>query len=352
MATKIKNRYGLRLLAAISSVLVLILAFSGVKIEAAGLVGTSLRFTRMMASTGTSFRLVFTVPAGNTDTEASVRINFPDSYTVATTGLTSDTVLCATETGATALPGTLTVAGDNTVSSKNITVSGITDLSASTTYCVDIDRTGTNDPITNPSAGGTAIVVETLDAGDARIDHTTLGINVITNDQVVVNAVVAPTFTFVLDANTTNFTANLDSSVVTYTTPRTITITTNAAYGWITWARDSNVGLFSAAAGHSIDSTTPGTAATLTPGTEGYVLGVQATDAASGGTVTVVPAYAGTGADADGSGLDTSYRQIASSDGTANGDILTLRGKATIQPLTEAALDYTDTWTIIGAGSF
>jgi hypothetical protein len=302
----------------------------------------------MKASTVTTFRLTFTVPAGNVDIEDDVYIGFPDNYTVATTGLTSDTASC----GATALPGALSVTGSNTVSSKNITVTGVTNLSATTTYCVDIGKAGTNDPITNPTAGLYEVAIATRDSGDAEIDTSTIGARVIADDQVVVSAIVPPSFNFVLDANTTDFTSNLDPSAVVHTTPRTVTITTNATQGWIAWARDSNTGLTSAAAGHTVASTTPGTGATLGSGTEGYILGVAATDAGGGGTVSVVAAYAGSGANDNGSGLDTAFRQIASANGTANGDVLTLRGKASIAALTPAGVDYTDTWTIIGAGSF
>lgn len=316
---------------------------------AASLTGTSIRFNRMSASTASTFRLTFTVPAGNTGTEDDVRVSFPDSYTVATSSLTSDTASC----GATGLPGTLSVAGDNTVSQKNITISGVTNLSATTTYCVDIGRTSTNDPITNPTTGIYSLTVSTRDSGDAVIDSTVIGSRVISNDQIVVSAIVPPSFNFVLDANTTSFASNLDTGDVIFTTPRTLTITTNATQGWIAWARDSNTGLSSAAAGYTIASTTPGTGATLSSGTDGYVLGVEATtDASGGGTVSVTSAYSGTAGDDDGSGLDANFRQIASANGTANGDVLTLIGKASIGTMTPAGVDYTDTWTIIGAGSF
>lgn len=318
------------------------------RLEAAGLTGTTLRFNRMRASTASTFRLTFTVPAGNSQTEASIYLSFPDAYTVATSGLTATAVSC----GATSLPGTLSATGSNTNGSKNITISGVTNLSATTTYCVDVDRTGTNDPVTNPTSGIYSISVTTRTSVPANIDTTTVGARVITDDQIVVSAVVPPSFNFVLDANTTSFVSNLDSGSVIHTTPRTVTITTNATAGWIAWARDSNTGLTSAAAGHTIASTTPGTAATLATNVEGYVLGVAATDAGGGGTVTVVPAYAGGGADNNGSGLDTTFRQIASANGTANGDMLTLRGKSGINAFTPAGVDYTDTWTIIGAGSF
>ncbi len=337
-----------RLLGVILFAFTVVLSSSGVQIEAAGLTGTSIRFNRMRASTASTFRLTFTVPSGNVGTEAKVRIGFPDAYTVATTGLTATASSC----GATSLPGTLAATGSNTASSKNITITGVTNLSATTTYCVDIDRTATNDPVTNPTSGIYSLNVETQTSGDVQIDYSVIGVRVIADDQIVVSAIVPPSFNFVLDANSTSFVSNLDTGDIIMTTPRTVTITTNATQGWIAWARDSNTGLTSAAAGHTVASTTPGTGATLTPGTEGYVLGVTGTDAGGGGSLTITAAYAGGAGDDNGSGLDGTYRQIASANGTANGDVLTLRGKAGITTMTPAGVDYTDTWTIIGAGSF
>ncbi len=348
MTDKINTIYRLRLIGALLFLVLTILITSGFKIDAAGLTGTSIRFNRMSATTATTFRLTFTVPAGNTGTEASVRIGFPDAYTIATSGLTASVANC----GATSLPGTLTVTGVDTNGSKSITINGVSNLSATTTYCVEVGRTSTNDPVINPTAGIHAVTVDTRTAGDTVIDNTVIGVRTITNDQIVVSAVVPPSFNFVLDANSTSFVSNLDSGSVVQTTPRTVTITTNATQGWIAWARDSNTGLTSAAAGKTINSTTPGVAASLVPNNEGYVLGVQATDAGGGGSVTVASAYAGGAGDNNGSGLDTTFRQIASANGTANGDVLTLRGKAAINTMTPAGIDYTDTWTIIGAGSF
>ncbi len=317
-------------------------------VQAASLVSTSIRFTRMRAATATTLRVTFTVPAGNASTEDSLRIGFPDAYTVATSTITTSTGSC----GATALPGTLVATGNNTNGQKNITLAGVTNLSASTTYCVDIDRTTTNDPITNPAAGQYTVTITTRDSGAATIDSTRITARVISDDQIVVTAAVPPVFNFVIDSNTTSFSADLDPGTVQQTTARTVTINSNATEGWIAWARDLNTGLSSAAAGYTIASTTPGTGATLSSGTEGYVLGVEGTDAAGGGTVTIVPAYLGTAVNNNGSGLDTTFRQLASSDGTADGDIITLRGKATVANVTPAGTDYTDTWTVIGAGNF
>jgi hypothetical protein len=342
------NRQGFVSVFAVLVVIAGIVLVPKLTVNAASLTGTSIRFNRMKASTASTFRLTFTVPSGNTGTEDNIYISFPDAYTVATSGLTASVASC----GATSLPGTLSVSGSNTTSSKNITISGVTNLSATTSYCVDIDKTSTNDPVTNPTAGLYSLEVRTRDSGNTNIDTATLGARVISDDQIVVSAVVPPSFNFVLDGNTTSFTSGLDSGSVIHTTARTITITTNATQGWIAWAKGANTGLTSAAAGHTIAATTPGTAATLSSGTEGYVLGVDKTDAGGGGTVTVATAYQGTSGDENGSGLDTTFRQIAGANGTANGDVLTLYGKAAINAMTPAGIDYTDTWTVIGAGSF
>lgn len=314
--------------------------------NAANLTNTSIRLTRMSDATNTTLRVTFTVPAGNSATEEKLKLSFPDNFTIASAGnYTSSVASC----GATSLPGTFTFTASNTNGSKHITLSGLTNLSASTAYCVDLTNA---DALGTGSSGQYTATVETQTSGAALIDSTSLALRIINDDQIVVSAVVPPSFNFVLDGNTTSFTANLDSAAVRQTTERTVTITTNAPAGWIAWARDSNTGLNSTAAGYTIASTTPGTGATLSAGTEGYVLGVDSTDAGGGGTVSVIAAYAGTSGNNNGSGLDSTLRQVASSNGTANGDVLRLYGKAAISGVTPAAIDYTDTWTIIGAGSY
>jgi hypothetical protein len=320
--------------------------------SAASLSNTYVRLNRMSATTASSLRVVFRVPAGNSATEDSLKISFPDNFTIATAGQTSATAACATETGATALPGTLAVTGDNTVSTKNITVGGVTNLSANTTYCVDLTLATA---VTNGAAGQYTLTVATQDNGPAVIDSVTAAVRVISNDQVVVSAVVPASFNFVLDANTTSFTTNLDSGSVVSTTGRTVTITTNAASGWITWVRDSNQGLTSATASKTIatSGTVNGATSTLSAGTEGYVLDVDLTsDAAGGGTVSIDAEYNG-GANAGGT-LSATSQPAATSNGTAGGagDVITFVGKAAIAGDTPAAADYTDTWTIIGAGSY
>ncbi len=329
-----------------------IFMFSGTA-HAGTLTDTYVRLTRMKAGQASNIRVVLKVPAGNSGTEEKVKISLADNFTVATSGITTATAACATDTGATALPGTLTITSSNGAGVKHVTVSGVTNLSASTTYCVDIETS----PLTSTgSVGGYATTVETQTSGAALIDSTSVTLRIITDDQIVVSATVPPSFTFAIDANTTSFTSNLDSGSIVSTTGRTVTITTNASKGWVAWVKDLNAGLTSAAASKTINTsgTVNGAPTTLSTGAEGYVLDVDlTTDFAGGGTVTIAAEYNG-GANAGGTLDSSTFQPIASSNGTAGGtgDVVTLVGKAGIAGDTPAATDYTDTWTVIGAGVY
>ena len=312
--------------------------------SAATLTNTYIRLNRMSAGTTTSFRLVFKT-VGTGATSVVINLNGADSTTwTGSSGLVNATqtvssASCAADTGATALPGSITAAG----ATPSITISAVTALAATTAYCVDLTSTSA---VTNATAGE---YHPTITAG---ADSTTVAIRTISNDQIVVSAIVPPTFNLVLSGNTDAFTANLSSITVGVTTGRTVTINTNAKNGWFAWAFDSSTGLVSAFAAHTIASTTPGTTATLSAGTEGYVFGITSiTQGTGGGTTSAVAAYNSNGT-TTGSGLDPTIRQIASSTGTANGAVLTIKELAAISPVTQPGTDYTDTITILGAGYF
>jgi hypothetical protein len=232
----------------------------------------------------------------------------------------------------------------------------VTALSATTTYCVDLTSAAA---VTNAVAGE---YHPTVTVGS---DSTTTAIRTISNDQIVVSATVPPTFNFALSGNTDSFTGNLSTTAVTSTSGKTVTITTNAASGWIAWVKNLN-GSSGAATKGALKSvsasnyTIPITNANalgsashiLSTGSEDYGLGVLIiTDAAGGGTVLLDAAYDGTSAKAGV--LDPNgYRAIASANGTANGDIITLIERATVAGNTPAASDYSDTLTVIAAGNF
>src|SRR5437763_10611682 len=180
-----------------------------VPLSAASLTNTYVRLNRMSAGQTTSFRLVLkTASAGAT----SVVINFNGADTTTWTGSsgvvnaaqTVSSASCAAESGATALPGGLSASG----SGSSITISGVTALSATTAYCVDLTSASA---VTNATAGE---YHPTVIVGS---DSTTIAVRTISNDQVVVNAVVPPTFNFVIGgcaSNIDNFTANLSAASV------------------------------------------------------------------------------------------------------------------------------------------
>lgn len=341
-------------------VLALLLAFNCLipaMASAGGLSNTYVRLNRMMASTATSARIVFTTSPtpGTTNT---VKIDFGTAWGAATTpgsvltsGQTASSGACATDTGATALPGTFTVTGTNTGGSS-ISIAGVTTLAASTAYCVDLTNASA---ITNPSVGSYYITVTTQNGATVN-DTTKVNVPIVTNDSITVTATVPPSFSFALDANTTAFTANLSPGTKQTTTPRTVTINTNAKTGWVAWLRNSDAnGLYSSSVNYNITPTTAGTARDVdtSPSTEQYVWGVTASSQVDGvGSTTINTAYDATGGTNDGSGVDNAYRQIAAGNGTAQNAVLTLAAAATISPITPASSDYTDVVQVIGAGNF
>jgi hypothetical protein len=292
--------------------------------------------TNMNAAGASSLIIEFTTSASNTGTSLSV--TFPAGYTVATGAMTYATTYttanCTAITGATSdLPGAPAASGSGQV----ITFSGITAMTASHSYCGVL--TGT--VVTNPAAG---VYVGSITAGtDAAAQ---IAWDVITNDQVVVTATVPASFTLVISSSTDPFTANLAVGTVGATTGVTATMTTNGT-GWNLYGYDANAGLLSANTGHNIASTTPGTTATLTAGTEGYVTAINSTS-----TVTAAYANSGFATPGKGSGLNTTAIQLVSGTGPTAAATAVFREYAAISGTTPAASDYTDTITLLGAGTF
>lgn len=364
-SSKILSQQNVALIIVSTFLLMLIVPLLIGRTQAATLTNTYIRLNRMSSGTATSFRVVFTnITAGTnsvlidfngTDTGTSRWTDATKGGLIGATG--SQTVSIATcpgETGATGIPGTLT----GSSSGSTITVSTSLTMAAATAYCVDLTFASA---VTTPTVAGEYHPTVATRTGGTTTDSTGVAVRIITSDQVTVNAIVPPTFNFVLSANTDSFTTNLSTSSVVSTSGTTITITTNAPNGWIVWARDLNNNgsgrgsLRSATASNYniAGAAAVGTVArTLTVGTEDYGLGVTInTDAAGGGTVSLDAAYNGSGTQA-GTLDPTTFRAIASANGTANGDIINLNGRATIAGQTPAASDYTDTITYIGAGRF
>lgn len=327
-------------------------------VKAAPFTQAFVRLDRLQATTATGGR-VCAQPV-TTAVEASVQVTFPTTaatdYTVNATAANWTVTTTGLDAGQTAWPGIGTATA---VTGKTVTFPS-TDLTVGTLYCFNFSGTNT---LTTSSAGLAETVqgtIVTRTSVPATIDQTTYDLNIISNDQVVVNAVVPPSFSFTLSGNTDSFTTNLSTTSLVSTSGRTVTIITNAPNGWVVWVRDLNNNggrgaLRSAtAANYNITgSAAVGTASrTFTNGTEDYGLGVTInTDAAAGGTVSLDTAYDGT-ANKAGTLDPTQLRPVASANGTANGDIIALTGRATIAGQTPAASDFTDTLTVVGAGRF
>jgi hypothetical protein len=334
---------GLYILAAMVAALQPLLLPSSV--EAAQFSQSYIRYDRMAASTATNTLVVFTVPAGNSGTEEKLVLTWPAGFTIAAGPTTNTTGLPA---GVTALPGTLSAGGSGQV----ITISGITDLTASTQYGVNI-ATGVT---THGTPGQYVVSFETQTSGAAQIDTGSVATRVISDDQIVVTATVPPTFDFTLSGNTDSL-GTLGTGSVSSSAGRTVTVVTNATNGWIAWVKDLNAGLNSATASYTIPTagTVNGAPSSLSAGTNGYVLDVDlTTDSATAGTgtVTVAGEYNGTTTSEGGTLDNTAYQPIVTANGPTDTDVVTLIERAAISGLAKAATNYTDTLTVVGAGNF
>jgi hypothetical protein len=293
-------------------------------------------FTTSSSNTGTNGSLVFTgwTGSGGTGTVAT-SITPSQNY---------NGTSCTSITGATSyLPGSPTAAG--TAGTGTITVTDATALTASHSYCYVLPSAIT----ANPTSTGQGTVALTAGSDAA----TNVEFDIISNDQVTVNASVPPSFTLALNANSDNLGA-LSTGSITGTTGVTATVNTNAKNGWYLLGSDANTGLTSTSQSYTIASKTPGSNASLSAGTEGYLTGLPAggiTQGTGSGTTSATAAYASSGS-GNGSGLNTVPAELASSTGTANGAIVTVKEYAAISGNTPAATDYTDTITLVGAGSF
>lgn len=318
------------------------------------------RLDRMKASTATGGRVCAKPSATNlASVEASVQITFPTGFTVNATAANWTVTTTNLDTGQTAWPGIGTATA---VASQTVTFPS-TDLASSTTlYCFNFAAAST---LTNSAAAADqAGSITTRTSAPATIDTSNYAVATISEDTISVTGTVPTTFNFAIASCTSgscndNFTGNLTPSVIAVTAGKAITITTNATNGWIAWAKDLNQGLNSASRAATIltAGTVDGTPSNLSIGTEGYVLDTDlTTDAAGGGTVTINAEYNYTGTvngtTGGGGTLSANYQPIASSNGGAAGDVITLIERAAVSGLTKDATDYTDNITVVGAGAF
>lgn len=308
-----------------------------------------IRLDRLKASTTTGGTVC--AQADTAGTEADVQVTFPTGFTVNSTASNWTVTTTNLPSGATAWPS---IATASAVSGQTVTFpSG--DLVVSTLYCFNFAASST---LTTSTAGNDKTgTVTTRATGPSTIDSSGYALSIVSDDQIVVTATVPATFSFALSANTDTFTSSL-STTTTSTSGRTVTISTNAASGWVAWVKSANAALNSVSTGASIATAgSVDNAPTDLASSTGYVLDVDITTDSGTGTGTVTQAsnygaeYNGTNSTSGGT-LSTSFQPIAASSGTTDGDILTLIERAKISAVQAAATDYTDTLTVVAAGRF
>jgi hypothetical protein len=321
--------------------LVLVMVFLGtgaVEAKAAQFTRATIRYDRMKANTPSTLQVVLVPVTALTETKIKL------VFGAATVGAGQSAATSPIPVGMSGVPGL----GTTGLGSGTSMVFNCGDLTVGVTYAFNITV-----GVTTPSAGGNLDTISTLDAGGSAIDSTTVLSRTITNDQVVITANVPATFTFVLSGNTDAFTTDLSSGSVSSTGGISVAVGTNAAKGWTGWVKSMNVGLSSVTTGEGIGTsgTLNSTPETCNVGTDCYVLDVGVTSGTGSGALAADPEYAGNGTTTGGT-FSTSYQTFASRTGKTNGDTVWLKAHATMVATKAAGNDYTDTWTVIGAGNF
>lgn len=314
------------------------------------------RFDRMKASQATTGTVCFAPTV--TTAIASVQVAFPASYSTSTTlgNWTVSTTNLAWPSGAGALTnvGTASAVSAATAGTVTFPVSPAFTPTAGNLYCFNWTSSAA---VSQPGSNGSdeSGTVTSRDNVPATIDSGNFATATASADQISVSASINDTFNFALANTTDNLGTLTTGSVSTSPTPPTATINTNAKNGWLIWAQDSNAGLKSASAGNytipSNYSGSTGSNSTLSAGTEGYNLGATSSQTGGSGTITVDAVFVG-GVLGKGGGLGAALQILATSTGTANNAVLTLKNNAAIKGDTPAATDYADVETIVGAGQF
>jgi hypothetical protein len=225
--------------------------------------------------------------------------------------------------------------------------SGSGNLVSGTFYCFNFaGASSTLGPAGNDKTGQLK-----TQGGSPYVDSVDWATSVVSSggDRITVTASVSATMTFSLNANSVTL-GTLSTSGATSGTGITQEVSTNARNGWTSWVKSANAGLNSAIASDSIGSAayTAGVGNIVDLASNpGYVLDVIP----GSGSPTAATEYDGNGTTSGGN-LDTNFRQTATktTPGSANQASLVVRARATAT--TKAASDYTDTLTVVAAGSF
>jgi hypothetical protein len=220
--------------------------------------------------------------------------------------------------------------------------------------------------ITNPGASGQYnVTLESENAAGTAIDTTTTPVYIYgaspNQDQITVNASVAPNFSFQLSANNDSI-SQVDSATVKTSTGVTMTVGTDSPLGYTAYVKSANAALVSVTSPATPINTGSfdGTPDTITAGTTKYgflpttgpacstCTGALSydTEYSSGGGAPIVSATQA------GSFNSTNFASFVSRNGYTNADQVTLKERVSVANTVGYANDYTDTLTIVAAGNY
>ena len=290
-----------------------------------------------------------------------VIVGFPSTFNLASSTWTVDTNasnLPNTNSGdaftATAWPG---IGGptvvDNATKAAVFTSSDLTN--SSNTYCFHFTTTGSNNVGTaGNDETGSVITYNSSGSPVETFQYATSILSGTNGEQVQVTATVSATFSFALSGGDSSH--NLPLGVLNSATPTTspyavtATVSTNAHNGFLSWVKGTNSdGLHSPTAGGT-GITSPGTYPTVTDlaSNTGYGIFAQA----GTNSPSIAAGYTSANGTSVGHIDSTQYDLLASLTGQQSGTTFTIGARAKPLATQLAATDYSDTLTVIAAGSF
>lgn len=340
--------------------------------SAANLTQASVRLGRLGITAGSGGAtdandLLVTFKLNTTPTSvAKIKVTFPSGFTLtAGTPTPGTTGFPNTPASITATPGTLTsvVTSAGAGAGGDITVSGLTSASLNNTTLYGFTIPAGS--ITNPgTAGQYMMTVASQNSGGTDIDSTSTPTYIYgaSNDQdkVVVNASVAPNFSFALSANTDTV-PQVDPTTIQTSTGVTMTVGTNSPLGYTAYVKSKNAALNSASTAGTIGTGTfDGTADSVVAGTTKYGFLPSTGTACSSctGSLTYDGEYSGGGGafisagNQAGAFNTTNFSSFVSRSGYTNADLIILKERVAVANTVPYANDYTDTLTIVAAGNF
>jgi hypothetical protein len=173
----------------------------------------------------------------------------------------------------------------------------------------------------------------------------------------VVNASVAPNFSFSLSANADTV-PKVDPTAIQTSTGVTMTVGTNSPLGYTAYVKSASGQLTSATnPGTPITTGTFGSGTapmTMAPGTTDYGFAPSTGAACSQctGSITYDAEYNITGGTKAGAFNGTNFASFVSRSGYTNSDQILLQERVAVANTIGYANDYTDTLTIVAAGNF